>query len=131
MLPADLDGPPPPPDTPAYFVQVDDDGLGYAADQLQIWVLSSDWDLGVWARSNLTNLPVTAFDSNLCNYELDCIPQPAPATAEDYLDAISDRLILGGARSGDVRARRWIAPLDGQRGHGRLWKYRRRIFRIQ
>ena len=38
MLPADLDGPAPPPGSPGYYVQVDDDTWGYTpADRLQLW----------------------------------------------------------------------------------------------
>ena len=44
MLPADLDGPAPPPGSPGYFVQVDDDAWGYTpADRLQLWRFNVDW----------------------------------------------------------------------------------------
>lgn len=93
MLPADLDGPPPPAGTPGYFVQIDDDGHGGLTDQLQIWALDSNWTANTWAFGDINKtLVVDAFDSNLCNYSLDCIPQPGASTNE-YLDAKSDRLM--------------------------------------
>ncbi len=91
MLPADLDGPTPPSGTPGLFVQVDDDAWGYSADQLQIWELKANWMTP--AASTFTRratLPTAAFDSNLCGYSRNCIPQPG-TTAK--VDAISDRLM--------------------------------------
>ena len=91
MLPSDLDGPPPPAGSPNFFVQMDDDALGYPADQLELWRFHADWTTP--ANSSFTGpalLPVAAFDSNLCASARDCIPQPG-TTAK--LDALSDRLM--------------------------------------
>ena len=43
MLPSDLDGPPPAPGSPNYFVQMDDDAVGYPTDQLELWRFHADW----------------------------------------------------------------------------------------
>ena len=63
MLPADLDGPVPPPlGAPNYFVQFDDQ-----PDQLQLWEFHVDWTNT--ANSTFTQravLPTAAFDSNMC-----------------------------------------------------------------
>ena len=91
MLPADLDGPEPPAGAPNPFVQIDDNAWGYSPDQLQIWYFAVDW-------SNPNNstftfdkaLGTAAFDSNLCGYSRNCIPQPPNST---NVDAISDRLM--------------------------------------
>ena len=91
MLPADLDGPQPPAGSPAYFVQADDDAWGAAPDQLQIWKFHTDWISP--AQSSFTRvaaLPTAPFDSDLCGYARNCIPQPG-TTAK--VDAISDRLM--------------------------------------
>ncbi len=91
MLPADLDGPAPPAGSPAYFVQVDDDAWGAEPDQLQIWKFHTDWTNP--AQSSFTRaaaLPTAPFDSNLCGYSRNCIPQPG-TTAK--VDAMSDRLM--------------------------------------
>jgi subtilase family serine protease len=91
MLPADLDGPQAPAGSPAYFAQADDDAWGAAPDQLQIWQLHTDWITP--AQSSFTRvaaLPTAPFDSDLCGYARNCIPQPGTTTK---VDAISDRLM--------------------------------------
>jgi subtilase family serine protease len=91
MLPSDLDGPAPPPGSPNYFAQVDDDAAGYAPDQIQLWRFHADWASP--ASSTFTGpfaVPVAAFDSNLCGYARECIPQPG-TTAK--LDTLADRLM--------------------------------------
>jgi hypothetical protein len=91
MLPADLDGAPPPSDTPGYFVQFDDNA---PTDQLQIWTLEVHWDtdIAAWGEASPGQLAVSAFDSNLCSYSSDCIPQPG-APSDARLNALSDRLM--------------------------------------
>jgi len=92
MLPADVDGAAPPGGTPAYYAQIDDDAWGQAVqDQLQIWRFSVSW--GNPSASTFTGPSVLAtapFDSNLCGYDRNCIPQPGTPSK---LDAISDRLM--------------------------------------
>ena len=91
MLPSDLDGPAPPSGTPNYFVQFDDDSWGYSPDQLQVWAFSVDWSSpGGSTFTRLTALPTAPFDSNLCGYARNCIPQPS---RRKKLDALSDRLM--------------------------------------
>jgi subtilase family serine protease len=91
MLPADLDGPAPPAGSPAYFVQVDDDAWGAEPDQLQIWKFQTDWaNPALSSFTRVAELPTAPFDSNLCDYARNCIPQPG-TTAK--VDAMSDRLM--------------------------------------
>jgi hypothetical protein len=91
MLPADLDkhlngGRLPPDNTPNVFMQFDD-----APAQLQVWKFDVTWGTtATGAFSKVTNLPVAAFDSNMCNYARSCIPQSGTTRK---LDAISDRLM--------------------------------------
>lgn len=90
MLPSDLDGPTPPPaGAPNYFLQMDDNA---PADQLRLFRFHVDWANP--AASSFTGpatLPAASFDSNLCNFTLNCIPQPGTFRR---LDAISDRLMF-------------------------------------
>ncbi len=92
MLPAHVDGAAPPPGAPNIFVQFDDDGLvAVPQDQLQLWSFHADWNNP--ANSTFTGpviLPVAAFDSNLCNYSRNCIPQ---AGTNARVDSIPDRLM--------------------------------------
>ena len=92
MLPADMDGAPPPPGSPAYFVQFDDDGSGVAAqDQLQLWRFHVDWSNPAASTFSGPAIVATApFDSDLCGYARNCIPQ---AGTRRQVDAISDRLM--------------------------------------
>ena len=90
MLPADLDGPSPPGGMPNPFVQVDDDAWGYSPDQLQMWEFDVDWGTPATSTfSHVLGLGTAAFDSNMCNYSRNCIPQPGGVA----VDAISDRLM--------------------------------------
>ncbi len=91
MLPSDLDGPAPPAGTPNYFAQIDDDAWGYSPDQVQIWDFHVDWSNP--ASSTFTKwgaLATAVFDSNMCGYARNCIPQ---GYTTYKVDAISDRLM--------------------------------------
>jgi hypothetical protein len=67
MLPADAEGTPPPPGTPGYVVQFDDDAWAYSPDQLQIWNVSVNWaNPGAATMTHAVDLPVNAFDSEVC-----------------------------------------------------------------
>ncbi|MBI2829298.1 MAG: hypothetical protein HYX77_08525 [Acidobacteria bacterium] len=93
MLPADLDGPlPPPAGAPNPFCQVDDDAWLYApGDQLQCWGFGVNWSNPALSTFGVAAvLPAAAFDSNLCLYDRNCIPQPDTGTR---VDALSDRLM--------------------------------------
>lgn len=91
MLPADLDGPAPPIGAPNAFCQIDDDAWGYSPDQIQCWNFRANWTdpaSSTFARDKV--LPVAAFDSNMCGYARNCVPQPETSVK---VDAISDRLM--------------------------------------
>lgn len=94
MLPADLDGPPPPAGTPDYFAEVDDSTWIGSQDALRIWEFHVDWTnttnstFGVSGNPNAT-LPVANFNP-LCLTTRSCIPQPGTTSG---LDAVADRLM--------------------------------------
>jgi len=91
MLPADLDGPPPPAGSPGYFVLVDDDAWGYSPDQLQLFRFNVDWANP--AASSFTGpsvMPTAPFDSDMCGYSRNCLPQPGTGV---MVDAMADRLM--------------------------------------
>ncbi|HHQ47410.1 MAG TPA: hypothetical protein ENK19_00825, partial [Acidobacteria bacterium] len=95
LLPADLDGPAPPAGTPGHFATFYDDAWGGSHSD-EIWVidLSVDWATGSGSLSSNTVIDLTAagypFDSTLCGYDRDCIPQPGTSQG---LDALASRLM--------------------------------------
>lgn len=92
MLPSDLDGMTLPPlGSPNFFMQMDDNIFGYSTDQLELWRFHVDWTTPANSTfNNLVLLPTAAFDSTLCNFDSNCIPQPGTARK---LDTLSDRLM--------------------------------------
>lgn len=92
MLPADIDGATPPPaGAPNAFMEFDDDAWGYSGDQLQLWDFHVDWANPTNSTFTKTiQMPTAAFDSNLCGYARNCIPQAGTTTK---LDSLADRLM--------------------------------------
>lgn len=92
MLPADLDGPPPPEGTPNYFAVLTDDNFGDPQDGLRLFQFHADFNQP--ANSSFNELPPIATDSfniEVCDgFDQNCIPQRNTA---DGLDALSDRLM--------------------------------------
>jgi len=81
LTPADLDGSPPPPGSPAFFVRhVDDEVHGAAvggSDQIEVWQLAVDFVTPANSVFSLaTSIPVAEFDSEFCGGDDRCIPQP-------------------------------------------------------
>jgi hypothetical protein len=99
VLPADLDGPPPPAGTPNYMACLVSTNFGDPqGDGLRLFEFHADFVHP--ASSTFTERPdspvaVAPFDPQLfCDTSLqDCIPQPPPSTATTKLDALSDRLM--------------------------------------
>lgn len=98
VLPADLDGPAPPPGTPGYFAYVTATEFGDPKDALRVFQFHADFSNPL--NSSFTERPespivTAAFDPtfNCGTSGLSCIPQPAPATSNAKLDALSDRLM--------------------------------------
>ncbi len=85
FLPADLDGPAPPEDSPNYFVR---QGGG---SQLQIYEFHVNWaNTNNSSFNSVGTLTSAPFDPVVCNSR-DCIPQP---DVTDGLDALSGRLMF-------------------------------------
>jgi hypothetical protein len=82
MLPSDLDGTIPPPTGSANFlVSIDD-----FSDQILIFKWKIDWVDSAGTRlEGPVQLPVTLFDTNMCNGSRDCIPQGGTAQRLDPL----------------------------------------------
>ena len=98
MLPADLDGPPPPADAPGYFAEVDDASWIGPQDALRLWEFHVNWTtplsstFGLAGQPNLI-LPTAEWAPLPCvGVTRNCIPQP-DAGDDAYLDAIGDRLM--------------------------------------
>jgi hypothetical protein len=104
LLPADLDGTPPPAGTPGFFVAVDNSALnpGLGADALRVWEFRPDFSqpasstFGLGGTPNYT-LAVSAFSVLPCvqNIASDCIPQPGFLTPK--LDSLGDRAMYRAA----------------------------------
>jgi hypothetical protein len=95
LLPADLDGPAPPAGTPNFFVSQDDGAIVGGADRLNIWEFRPNFANPPGSTFGLNGSPNTvlntaSFDSNMCNFSRDCIPQPG---TNQRLAAIADRLM--------------------------------------
>lgn len=80
MLPSDVDGPPPPPKTPNYFVEIQDRGwdpVSIPRDRVMVWAFQVNWDQPVKSTfTNIARLPSKNFDANFCNVPpYACIPQ--------------------------------------------------------
>jgi len=95
LLPADLDGPMPPAGTPGYYVTFYDDAWGGGhSDELWVLDLTIDWGAGSGTIGLNAVVDLTAagypFDSNLCGYDRNCIPQPGTSQG---LDALASRLM--------------------------------------
>lgn len=102
LLPADAEGGAlglsPPPGAPDSFVMTDDDANGFSpTDRILMWDFHVDWNtpanstFGVGSTHTPNRFFETQpFDSNMCNFELSCIPQPGTTAG---LDAESDRLL--------------------------------------
>src|SRR5262249_47030257 len=98
VLPADLDGPPPPAGAPAYFAYFTSLAFGDAQDGLRVFAFHADFATpanSTFVERSESPIATAAFDPVLsCGTSgEDCIPQPAPATSNAKLDALSDRLM--------------------------------------
>ncbi|NOZ77603.1 MAG: DUF4394 domain-containing protein [Acidobacteria bacterium] len=100
MLPADLDGlNPPPAGAPNPIVEMVDDAFGYSApynkDELVVMPLHVDWTTpanSTFGPAEIIDLTAAGypFDSNMCGYSRNCIPQPGTSQG---LDTLSSRLM--------------------------------------
>jgi hypothetical protein len=79
LQPSDLNGQPPPPNTPNFFIrQIDGERFG-GTDRLEVFALTVNWtNPGASAFVPVTSLNVAPFDSILCEPSLGgpCVPQP-------------------------------------------------------
>ena len=103
QLPSDWDGvTPPPAGSPNYFVEADDSAIfpaEFNQDQLSLFEFHVDWTtpanstFGVGPNHDPNAIiPTAPFDSNLCAFARDCIPQKDVGAA-DEVDALSDRIM--------------------------------------
>ena len=93
MLPADLDGPPPPAGTPNYFGEVDDSSFLGPRDAFRIWEFHVDWanPANSTFGANPQRFPNAVLP--VANFNLigkGSIPQPGTAIR---LDSVGDRLM--------------------------------------
>jgi hypothetical protein len=93
QLPSDLDGTTPPPaGSPNYFLEMDDDAFGFPTDRLDLFKFHVDWTTPANATfTGPTAIDTAPFDSDLCGYDTDCLPQPGTTQG---VDALADRLMF-------------------------------------
>jgi len=90
LLPADLDGPTPPPaGSPNYYVGSMDDGAAYGApqDALTLWKFTADFATPANSTFLLANtIPIAAYDTipAFCSGR-SCVPQPGTVNKIDHL----------------------------------------------
>lgn len=92
LLPADADGATPPTGAPNYLLGMEDPSRGFPCCALGLWEFAVDWsDPSASTFERTAGLATAPFDSNLCNFSRNCIPQPDTDTG---LDALSSRLMF-------------------------------------
>ena len=91
LLPADLDGPtPPPPGSPGYFLELGFDEFAGFVPELDLFRFRVDWeDPAASTFSGPTRISTAPYDAGLCAGSY-CIPQPGTFS---LLDPLSDRLM--------------------------------------
>ncbi len=99
LTPVDLDGPPPPPGTPAYFLRHRDEELvgdpsNPATDPVELYEMSVDFD--VPGNSTFVQAPdiiLSDFDSSLCPpiSVFSCIPQPSGPDLDPLMEVVMQR----------------------------------------
>lgn len=97
VLPAYVDGmTPPPAGDPGIFVNFSSPFLfGTSGYDLNFWRMSVDWtNPSAATLTGPVSLAVNPFNDGICDASRTCIPEPSPATASDYLDALGDRLMF-------------------------------------
>ncbi len=96
ILPADLDGPPPPADSPEYFVgSMDDDASDHAPfDALNVFLANVDWSNPAAATFAFEkSVAIAEFDTIFpcAPTARDCLPQPGITDPAQFLDILSYR----------------------------------------
>jgi N-acetylneuraminic acid mutarotase len=104
LLPTDAEGQAlgfnPPNGAPNPFLMFDDDAFGFSpTDRLLMWDFHVDWsnpNNSTFGNNGAPNrfFETAPFDSNLCNYNRSCIPQPGTSVG---LDTLADRLMYRAA----------------------------------
>jgi hypothetical protein len=82
LLPSDLDGPPPAPGTPNFFVRAVDGERFGGLDRIEVFAFSVNWANPPASTFKLhSRIKVAKFDSVLCDTSLlaACVPQPGTA----------------------------------------------------
>ncbi len=84
MLPSDWDGDAPPPaGSPNYFVRTLDPNIGWPVSALEVWGFQVDWANSTASFTLRDTLAPDSFNSNLCNLNQSCVPQPGTAQGLD------------------------------------------------
>jgi hypothetical protein len=97
LTPADLDGATPPPaGAPGILMRHNDSeshGNPGGPDTVEIWEFHVDFATPANSTfANVTNVQVSEFDSNTCNFSFSCVPQPSGPPLDPLREVIMHRL---------------------------------------
>jgi len=130
LIPADLDGSPPPPGSPGYFLRHRDDevhnvgGNDPARDFLEVWELRTDFTTPQNSTFTLTaTIPIAEIDSDLCGLvSFFCFPQPGTTTTLDPVrEVIMHRLQYRNFGSHETLVGNFVTDVDGTDHGGIRW----------
>ncbi len=131
QLPADLDGPlPPPSGAPNLFVEVDDDAWWGAVDRLLVFEFHVDWSDPSASTFGAAGQPDAVidlaaagypFDSSMCGGSTSCIPQPAGSKVDPLSDRLMYRLAYRNLGDHDVLTVDHTVDADGTDHAGVRW----------
>ena len=91
VMPADLDGPAPPPGTPQYFARrIDEEASGIGdptTDYIEVFEFDVNWDSPNQTTFEVVDrVLINDFDSTVCDFDFDCIPQPGGPGVDSLAD---------------------------------------------
>ena len=124
LMPGDIDGQTPPPGGANnwYYRQVD--GAFGGVDRVELYEADVNWVTNTATLAAAVNIPLTAFDSNLCGFlSFGCAPQPGGTGV--LLDPVNEppmfRFPYRNYGSREVLAGNFTVDVNGADGHGIRW----------
>ena len=130
LMPSDLDGPPPPPGTPNFFIRHVDGKLWGGQDRLELFEFAVNWTNPEQSTFKLaTQIPTAAFSAMLCGdtFSGNCASQPGTTEKLETLPAwIMWRLQYRNFGSRETLVTNHTVNADGQNRAGIRWYELRR-----
>ncbi len=126
LLPADLDGPPPPMGTPNYFAAWHDASTLPPNDAMHLWEFHVDWTTPANSTFGLSSLPnevvaTTNVDPNMCGGARQCIPQPGGTNVNSLAPRLMNRLAYRYNAGAETLVANHTVDVDGADHAGVHW----------